>query len=110
MISGNNQSVSLCHRCSFQSGAQEVALDAFKPRERRSQERGGQWKGSRWLTNHEREALLESCEKSTWEGLYPLVLLALATGARQGELMCLTWDRVDLKEGTAYLESTKSGE
>ena len=65
---------------------------------------------SRWLTNHEREALLESCEKSTWEGLYPLVLLALATGARQGELIGLTWDKVDLKEGTAYLESTKSGE
>ena len=64
----------------------------------------------RWLNDDEREALLESCQESGWNGLYPLVLMAVATGARQGELLGLTWDRVDLKEGTAYLETTKSGE
>ena len=64
----------------------------------------------RWLSDVERKSLLESCQESGWSGLYPLVLLALATGARQGELLGLTWDRVDLKGGTAYLETTKSGD
>ena len=64
----------------------------------------------RWLDERERNALLESCKESSWEGLYPLILLALATGARQGELLGLTWDSVDLKAGKAYLDSTKSGE
>ena len=64
----------------------------------------------RWLTDDERNSLLESCRESGWSGLYPLVLMALATGARQGELLGLTWDRIDLKDGTAYLETTKSGD
>ena len=54
----------------------------------------------RWLSDDERDALLDSCKASKWEGLYPLVLLALATGARQGELIGLKWDQVDLKKGT----------
>ena len=60
--------------------------------------RGEESKGRvRWLDDDERVALLKSCQMSGWSGLYPLVLLALATGARQGELLGLTWDRVDLK-------------
>jgi integrase len=31
---------------------------------------------------------------------YPLLVLALATGCRQGELLALTWDDVDLLKGT----------
>jgi integrase len=31
---------------------------------------------------------------------YPLVVLALATGCRQGELLALTWDDIDLAKGT----------
>ncbi len=65
---------------------------------------------ARWLDDDERNALLASCKESNWDGLYPLVLLALATGARRSELTGLTWDRVDLKVGTAFLEATKSGE
>ena len=64
----------------------------------------------RWLDDEEREVLLKSCRESNWDGLYPLVLLALATGARRGELMGLSWARIDLKGGTAYLETTKSGD
>ena len=65
---------------------------------------------ARWLSDDERVALLESCKQAKWEGLYPLVMLALATGARLGELTGLHWDQVDLKKGTAYLETSKSGE
>ena len=37
-------------------------------------------------------------------------VVSQATGARRGELVGLTWDRVDLRAGTAFLEVTKSGE
>lgn len=65
---------------------------------------------NRWLNDDERKALLAACRASRWPGLRPLVLLALATGARQGELLWLTWDRVDLKAGTAYLAETKNSD
>ncbi len=40
----------------------------------------------------------------------PLVLLAIETAMRQGELLALTWNNVDLKARTAHLEDTKNGE
>jgi integrase len=41
---------------------------------------------------------------------YICVVLALATGMRQGELMGLQWRDVDLKNGVAILYETKNGE
>ena len=38
-----------------------------------------------------------------------LLILALNTGLRLGELIGLTWDRVDLSRGVIRLEMTKSG-
>lgn len=40
----------------------------------------------------------------------PLVLLALETAMRRGELLALRWKDVDLVRRTAYLELTKNGE
>ena len=42
--------------------------------------------------------------------LRPLVQFALETATRQGELLALAWDNVDLKAQTAHLEDTKNGE
>ena len=42
--------------------------------------------------------------------LRPLVQLAIETAMRQGELLALTWDNMDLKTQTAHLEDTKNGE
>ena len=42
--------------------------------------------------------------------LRPLVQLAVETAMRQGEMLALTWDNVDLKAQTAHLEDTKNGE
>jgi integrase len=39
-----------------------------------------------------------------------VVVLALSTGMRQGEIMGLTWDVVDLNRGRAILHETKNGE
>jgi len=53
----------------------------------------------------EAERLLNSCS----EALRPIVLCALHTGMRKGELLGLTWDAVDLTNGCIRLKLTKSG-
>ena len=42
--------------------------------------------------------------------LLPLVRLALETAMRQGELLNLRWEHIDLKRCTALLPDTKNGE
>ena len=42
--------------------------------------------------------------------LKPLVLLALETAMRQGELLALEWEYIDLEAQTAHLPMTKNGE
>jgi integrase len=64
----------------------------------------------RWLNEDERKRLLEACRKSEWLGLYPLVLLALSTGARKGELLGLRWREVDIPNGHAFLRDAKNSE
>jgi integrase len=63
----------------------------------------------RFLSEEERKALLQSCRESRSKLLYPLVLLALTTGARKGELLGLRWQDIDLDRKTARLYDTKSG-
>ena len=64
----------------------------------------------RFLSNSERRALFGACRGSQWVKLYLLVLLAITTGARKGELMNLRWKDVDLDRQTAYIETTKNGQ
>jgi integrase len=74
---------------------------------RRPTEPGGR---VRFLSEEERTALLGACKKSRNPLLHPLVVLALATGARLGELLSLRWSDVDLARGVARLARTKNGE
>lgn len=64
----------------------------------------------RFLSDDERMRLLKACKESVNPYLYIVVVLALSTGMRQGEIMGLTWDVVDLKLGRAILHDTKNGE
>lgn len=64
----------------------------------------------RFLSDAERKALLTACRESENRLLYPVVVLALATGARQGEILGLRWQDVDFGRGVARLEQTKNGE
>jgi integrase len=74
---------------------------------RRPTEPGGR---VRFLSEDERAALLAASKRDTNPLLYPLVVLALATGARLGELLSLRWPDVDLSRGVARLTRTKNGE
>ena len=64
----------------------------------------------RFLTESERDALLEECKASPCTALLPMVQLALATGARKGELFALQWAGVDLDRRTARFVDTKNGD
>jgi integrase len=64
----------------------------------------------RFLDEDERARLLKYCQESPNKTLYPCVILALSTGMRQGELMGLTWQDVNLKDGVIILQTTKNGE
>ena len=65
---------------------------------------------TRFLSDEERTELLDACASSEWPALYALVLLAITTGARRGELLSLRWADMDLKAGRATLHDTKNGE
>lgn len=64
----------------------------------------------RFLSDEERQDLLACCAVSDCEILSPLVQLALATGARKGELMSLTWGNVNLDKRTVRFLDTKNGD
>lgn len=67
-----------------------------KPRQRR-------------LRPGEEEALLAACAASSATYLHSLVVLAVETGMRFGEVTSITWDNVDLKARTIHLPDTKNG-
>lgn len=64
----------------------------------------------RFLTAQEQAALSAACQRSRNKALYPLVRLALTTGARKNELRCLRWRDVDLEQGLLRFVRTKNGE
>ncbi|CAA9892006.1 conserved hypothetical protein [Candidatus Methylobacter favarea] len=63
----------------------------------------------RVLNDDERQRLIKACQESHWDKLYLLVLMAMTTGARKGELMNLRWGDVSFKDNTGYLGNTKNG-
>lgn len=64
----------------------------------------------RFLDDAERLRLFEACQASRYPRMYPLVLMAILTGARKGELLALRWRQVDLDAGLAHLAVTKNGD
>jgi integrase len=63
----------------------------------------------RVLSGAERQRLIKACQESHWHKLYLLVLMAMTTGARKGELMKLRWCDVNFKDSTGYLGDSKNG-
>ena len=60
----------------------------------------------RYLSKEECQNLVACCDKH----LRPIVITALNTGMRKGEILGLRWESVDLRHGFVLLEQTKNGE
>jgi len=63
----------------------------------------------RFLSESERDALLTACRNSRSKQLYPVTLLALSTGMRQGEILSIRWKDVDFDRKRIVLHDTKNG-
>jgi integrase len=64
----------------------------------------------RFLSIEERDRLLGACRDSAWRRLYLIVLMAITTGARRGELLALTWGDINLERRVALVQVSKNGE
>jgi integrase len=64
----------------------------------------------RFLDENERAQLLQACKESQNPHLYPVVLLAMSTGMRYGEIINLTWRDVDISRRRIILQETKNGD
>lgn len=64
----------------------------------------------RFLLPDERRRLLQACKESECLDLHLIVVLALSTGARQGELLNLKWADIDWEKGRLTFQDTKNGD
>ncbi len=65
---------------------------------------------TRRLKAGEEDALLAACNRGRTPLLNPLIVMAIETGMRRGELLALRWEHVDLKLCVAHLPLTKNGD
>ena len=63
---------------------------------------------TRYLSKEEVPLLLQECKNSKSPYLFTIVLLALQTGMRQGEILSLRWDEIDFENHWVYLKRTKN--
>jgi integrase len=63
----------------------------------------------RRLTPREERLILRYCHDHKNPDLYSIVVVALETGMRQGEILCLQWERLNIKTRIAHLPETKNG-
>ena len=59
----------------------------------------------RFLSKHEIKTLLEKTDPR----LYPILVCAIMTGMRRGEILGLRWENVSLEHNTIYILQSKSG-
>lgn len=62
----------------------------------------------RILTDQQRQALIASCKQCKNPWIHSVVIFAMETAARRGEILNLTWKSVDLQRGIARI-SGKTG-
>jgi integrase len=64
----------------------------------------------RCLDDQERQRLLDACKESRNPFLHTIVMLALSTGMRRGEILGLRWRDLDLCNNRIIIQDTKNGE
>jgi integrase len=65
---------------------------------------------TRRLKHGEEQLLLSACDRGRTPLLEPLIILAIESAMRRGELLQLRWEHVDLKLCVAHLVLTKNGD
>lgn len=63
----------------------------------------------RILQETEFSQLIKACRESKSPYLYSIVLIALTTGARRGEILGLKWRDIDFDQKIAHFKETKNG-
>ncbi|MDA0780658.1 MAG: site-specific integrase [Rickettsiales bacterium] len=64
----------------------------------------------RFLNESERDALLIACRQSSCKYLHLIVLIAISTGARKGEILNLRWEDYDCMRRQIVVQETKNDE
>lgn len=64
---------------------------------------------SRRLTDREALSILKRAHVHQNRELYPVIILALETAMRQGEILSLRWENISWKKRVAHLPYTKNG-
>ncbi len=65
---------------------------------------------TRFLDDDERRRLLDACQETNNPFLFPVVMIAISTGARKSEIMTLNWNAVNFEQQKITLFKTKNGE
>jgi integrase len=65
---------------------------------------------TRFLDEQEKDLLLKTCYEIDSDTLYPIVVLALSTGMRKGEILNLRKSNIDLSNNQILIETSKNGE
>lgn len=63
----------------------------------------------RRLTAREDRLILRYAHQHVNQSLYSIIVLALETAMRQGEILKLEWEHINVKNGIAHLPNTKNG-
>lgn len=80
-------------------------LESISPKIKKVKEPPGRL---RFLSKEEIERLLSACSNLPY--LHLIVLTALNTGMRRGEILSLTWEQLDIEHGFIHLNKTKNNE
>jgi integrase len=96
-----SRSFTVCHK-EWRWIKENPVLQITRPKENKGRQR--------YLEKDEISRLLAACKKSKSPHLYAIVLFALGTGARKGEILGLMHKNLDLDRHTATFRDTKNGE
>jgi integrase len=104
--SSNNKVLNILKHMFAKAVEWEMVEEEVLKRIRKVKPLKGENKRLRYLSKEECKALIYACNTH----LEPVVITAMNTGMRRGEILNLKWENVDLKHGFILLDKTKNGE
>ncbi len=104
--SSNNKVLNVLKAMVAKAVEWEMVEEAVLKRIRKVKSMRDEEKRLRYLSVEECPVLISACEPH----LRPIVITALNTGMRRGEILGLKWTNIDLRNGFILLDKTKTGE